>query len=317
MSTSLTRRSAITAGLALGASLAVSSASSAQAATGRSACAPVSAGITRLQWTGIALSSRQYPAMKEFTEKALGLTAVSTSEEFSVFALPNGNLFELYGPKAPQYPWRTSTTSTAVGFDSSSLPTAEAALSHHGARWVSRIYEFPGAGAGGTDYRFRFFRAPDDRVYGVAQSNFDPHQPVAAGATGSAGINKLQWTGIDLTAGQYIRMREFTDRGLGLNALSTVTEFTVFGTENGNLFELYGPKAPQYPWRTSHKSIAMGFNTIDLDAAMRHLERHGAKWVSGVYVVPGAGAGGTDYRFRLFRAPDNRVYGVAQSNATS
>ncbi|MEV7389155.1 hypothetical protein [Streptomyces sp. NPDC091215] len=317
MSRFLNRRSAITAGLALGVTLAVTGTAVTQAATTHTTNTAHSAGITRLQWTGVALTSKQYPAMEKFTEKALGLKVLASSKEFSVFGAPNGNLFELYGPKAPQYPWRTSTTSTAIGFDSTNLKTAGKVLERHGAHWVSSVYTFPGAGAGGTDYRFRFFRAPDHRIYGVAQSNFDPSQPVPDSATGPAGINKLQWSGIDLTAGQYAKMKHFTNRALGLSVLSHTTQFSVFGTKNGNLFELYGPKAPQYPWRTNSKSIAMGFNTINLDKAMVRLEQNGAKWVSRVYVVPGAGVGGTDYRFRLFRAPDNRIYAIAQSNATS
>ncbi|WP_157857542.1 hypothetical protein [Streptomyces yerevanensis] len=47
------------------------------------------------------------------------------------------------------------------------------------------------------------------------------------------------------------------------------------------------------------------------------LEQNGAKWVSPVHVVAGAGRGGTDYRFRFFRAPDNRIYSIAQSDITS
>ncbi|MGC9543975.1 VOC family protein [Streptomyces sp. UG1] len=120
-----------------------------------------------------------------------------------------------------------------------------------------------------------------------------------------------------MTTRQYPAMKEFAQKALDLDLVSSSEEFSVFTTSNGNLFELYGPKAPQYPWRTSPTSIAFGFNTTNLDKAMTQLQNNGAEWVSTVQVVPGAGAGGSDYRFRLFRAPDNRVYAISQSNTTS
>ncbi|MFF3376699.1 hypothetical protein ACFYXF_27565 [Streptomyces sp. NPDC002680] len=320
MTTLFTRRTAIAGALVIGVSLTATTLALASAETGPSTkrTAPTAdAGTTRLQWGAVALTARQYPAMKEFAQKALGLNLVNSSEEFSVFTTPNGNLFELYGPKAPQYPWRTSPTSTAIGFDSTDLDAAEKTLQANGAKWASTVQVVPGAGADGGDYRFRLFRAPDNRVYAIAQSGTDPRQPVSDEDTGAAGINKLQWGAVALTAEQYPTMKKLAANGLGLTPLNEAKQFSVFGTENGALFELYGPKAPQYPWRASPTSIAFGFNTTNLDKAMTQLQNNGAEWVSTVQVVPGAGAGGSDYRFRLFRAPDNRVYAISQSNATS
>ncbi|WP_149823982.1 VOC family protein [Streptomyces tailanensis] len=316
MSTSLTRRTALTAGLALGASLAVANSTAAQAATRHTADATDSAGVTRLQWTGLGVTSEQYTVMKEFTEKALDLTLITSADEFAVFRTPNSSLFELYGPKAPHYgPWHTSAMAMAIGFDAPSLEAAESALERVGAPTASDILVFPGAGGGGTDYRARFFLAPDNRFYGVAQSNI-PNDPVPESATGAAGINRLQWGAVAVTAHQHAKMRTFAQQGLGLDIVDETPQFSAFGAQNGSMFELYGPEAPQYPWRTRSTSIAMGFNTIDLHKSMAHLEQNGAKWVSPVHVIPGAGGDGTDYRFRFFRAPDNRVYSIAQSNIT-
>jgi hypothetical protein len=191
-----------------------------QAATKRlSTDAKDSAGITRLQWSAVALTAEQYPVMKKFAEKALGLALVFSSAEFAVFSAPDGTLFELYGPEAPPVPWRTGPTSAAVGFDARNLAMAGRVLERNGARWVSPVHVIPGVGAGGTNLRYRLFRAPDNRVYKLAQTNADPDEQVSESAAGSAGITKLDFAGVSLTSEQFPRMKEFVEDGLGLSTL--------------------------------------------------------------------------------------------------
>jgi hypothetical protein len=312
LSTDFTRRTAVTAGLALGVSLAATTSTVAQAATKRlPADAKDSAGITRLQWSAVALTAEQYPVMKEFTEKALGLALVFSSAEFAVFSAPDGTHFELYGPKAPPAPWRTGTSSAALGFDAKNLVTAGRVLERNGARRVSPVHVLPGAGAGATSLRYCFFRAPDNRVYRLAQTNADVDE-VSESAAGPAGIKRLDFAGVSLTSEQFPRMKAFVEDGLGLgtlilDGLGDVPEYSIFLAENRSRLELYGPAAPQLPWRTGPTSMAMGFKSFDLDKAMANLEQNGAEWVTPIFVY--------DNRFRFFRAPDDRVYSISETPA--
>ncbi|MFE9445356.1 VOC family protein [Streptomyces sp. NPDC006602] len=314
MSAHFTRRSAVAAGLALGVSLAATTPTLAQAATKRlSTDAEDSAGITRLQWSAVALTAEQYPVMKEFTEKALGLALVFSSAEFAVFSAPDGTLFELYGPKAPPAPWRTGTASAALGLDARNLAMAGKVLERNGARRVSPVHVLRGAGAGGTNLRYCFFRAPDNRVYRLAQTNADPDEQVSESAAGAAGIKGLDFGGVSLTSEQFPRMKAFVEDGLGfstliLDGLGDIPEYGIFLAENRSRFELYGPAAPQLPWRTGPTSMAMGFKSFDLDKAMANLEQNGAEWVTPIFVY--------DNRFRFFRAPDNRIYSISETPAT-
>jgi catechol 2,3-dioxygenase-like lactoylglutathione lyase family enzyme len=312
MSAHFTRRTAVSAGLALGASLAATSTVAQAATNSLSRDAGDSAGITRLQWSAVALTAEQYPVMKEFTEKALGLKLVSSSVEFAVFRAPDGTRFELYGPKAPQAPWRTGTTSAALGFDARNLARAGKVLERNGARRVSPVHVLPGEGAKGTSLRYSFFRAPDNRVYRLAQTNADADEQVSESAAGPAGIKQLDFAGVSLTSEQVPRMKEFVEDGLGLSALildglGDIPEYSIFLAENRSRFELYGPAAPQLPWRTGPTSMAMGFKSFDLDQAMAHLEQNGAVWVTPIFVY--------DNRFRFFRAPDGRVYSISETTS--
>ncbi|MFJ8111722.1 VOC family protein [Streptomyces sp. NPDC096132] len=314
MSTHLSRRTALAAGAALGATLVAAAPALTQAATEQSSAgAADSAGITRLQWSGVALTAEQYPEMKGFTEKALGLELVSSAKDFAAFGAPDGTRFELFGPKAPRSLWRTGATSVAVGFEAMDLEAAGRVLERNGARWVSPVEVTQGAGAGGTPLRLRYFRAPDGRVYRLAQTNADPDRPVAESATGPAEIMKLDFTGIALTDEQFPAMNEFAERALGftkleLAELAGMPQFTIYLAENGrSRFELYGPEAPKLPWWTDPTSSVRGFKSFDLDKAMANLERNGAEWVTPVLQY--------DNRFRFFRAPDGRVYSISETVA--
>ncbi|MFF3380684.1 hypothetical protein ACFYXF_48045 [Streptomyces sp. NPDC002680] len=313
MSAHFTRRTAVSAGLALGVSLAATSTVAQAATKGLPTDAKDSAGITRLQWSAVALTAEQYPVMKEFTEMALGLALVFSSAESAVFSAPDGTLFELCGPKAPPAPWRTGTTSAALGFDVRNLATAGKVLERNGARRVSPVRVLPGEGAGGTSLRYCFFRAPDNRVYRLAQTNADADEQVSESAAGPAGIKQLDFAGISLTSEQVPRMKEFVEDGLGLSALildglGDIPEYSIFLAENRSRFELYGPAAPQLPWRTGPTSMAMGFKSFHLEEAMANLEQNGAEWVTPIFVY--------DNRFRFFRAPDGRIYSISETRAT-
>lgn len=306
MSTSsLSRRTAMTAGLALG--VALTTATSAVARPATKTPATDATGITGLQWSAVTLTAEQYPAMKVFTEKALGLTLVSGSENWAEYSAPNGSRFALHGPKAPRALRGPGAVSVAVGFDASNLGSAQGVLERSGAGWVSPVQVRRGEGEDGTDLRFRFFRGPDNRIYRIAQTNVDPSRPVPESAAGPAGIQKLDFAAVTLTAEQFPTMREFIARVLGPRTYMDETDFTIFLAENGSRFELYGPTAPQLPWRTDPTSMGMGFKALDLDRAMAHLEQNGAEWVTPVFEY--------DNRFRFFRAPDNRIYSISETAA--
>ncbi len=141
--------------------------------------------LRQLQWTGIDLTSESYAAMRSLFADVFALPALVDSPELSVFVLPNYSMVELYGPKAPQTPWRRF--GVAVGFDCSDIDATVAELTAAGFTLIESfdgmddyaklgitgtkgILTTPDAGKGGGDYRFAFFKAPDGRVYSIAQS---------------------------------------------------------------------------------------------------------------------------------------------------
>ena len=146
---------------------------------------PEDSRVKQIQWTGIDLSSAEFPTMRSLFADTFGLPALVDSPEFAVFAAPNYSMVELYGPAAPKTPWRR--LGVAVGFDCVDLDAMVLRLASAGIVLIQQfdgmddfaklgikaengILTTPNAGKGGGDYRFGFFNGPDHRVYAISQS---------------------------------------------------------------------------------------------------------------------------------------------------
>lgn len=136
-----------------------------------------------------------------------------------------------------------------------------------------------------------------------------------AAATGVA--QQLQWGGVDVTAEQFQPMVDFAANVLGLTPLVQQDNFAVFMNPNGSLFEVYGPGAPDAPWRD--QGVAYGFAVDDIEAVTAKAEAAGVTPLGDAFRVPGAGTDGGDYVGRFFQGPDGRVYSISQTsgNGTS
>ncbi|MFT8462855.1 hypothetical protein [Acetobacter persici] len=125
-------------------------------------------------------------------------------------------------------------------------------------------------------------------------------------------VERLQWNAITVTASQFKPMHDLA-ASLGWYPAVDQKNFAVFVSPNGNLFEIYGPGSPRYAWQEGQGGTATGFLTTDLNVALANIKAHGGKLLGDVKVVPHAGVNGGDYGFQLFRAPDGRIYAIAQN----
>lgn len=135
----------------------------------------------------------------------------------------------------------------------------------------------------------------------------------AQATAAAAPAQQLQWTAIDLDAEHFKGMRDLAVNALGLHPLVDQPNFAVFAAPNGSLFEIYGPGSPDYAWRHGQGGLSVGFLTADIGAALKDIQKSGGALVGDLKIFPHAGLDGGDYAFQLFKAPDNRVYAIAQA----
>ncbi|WP_158994196.1 VOC family protein [Mucilaginibacter sp. L196] len=119
---------------------------------------------SRLQWSAVELNDQQYKAMYHQAKNIFHMHAVVDQPNFSVFAFPNGSLFELYGPGSPARPWKNGTNGFAVGFAVDDIQAAIKELKNAGDELLGDVQ------SAGPNYKYQFFRAPDGRVYAISQS---------------------------------------------------------------------------------------------------------------------------------------------------
>jgi predicted enzyme related to lactoylglutathione lyase len=121
-------------------------------------------GIT---WHAITLEPEQFDATKKLMTDAFGLTPAMEMEGFTMFAMPNGTMLELYLPQAtPAYGYNGSV---AFGFRVDDVEAASRAAEAAGCELLGQITRTDQPGFEG--YAFRHFRGLDGRVYGLNEWN--------------------------------------------------------------------------------------------------------------------------------------------------
>jgi hypothetical protein len=90
------------------------------------------------------------------------------------------------------------------------------------------------------------------------------------------------------------------------------SNLAAFASSNGSIFEIYGPGAPEAEWQHGQAGVVTGFLTPDIRATAKAIQEGGVL-VGNLHVASHFGLDGGDYAFRLYRAPDGRLYALAQN----
>ena len=123
---------------------------------------------------------------------------------------------------------------------------------------------------------------------------------------------RLQFSAVEVTAEQFIVMRQFVIDALNLHPFLDTPNLVAFHNADGSIYELYGPGSPDAAWRHGQGGMVFGFLTPDIRATSKAVQAAGGELVGDLNVAPHFGADGGDYAYRLYRAKDHRVYALAQ-----
>ena len=115
-------------------------------------------GIT---WVGV--KTDQFAALSAFCRDVLGLSAMSSQADVVVFRLPDGDLFELFGPGSREPPAQFAAYRVVCGFRVGDIEGARRELQGAGVELLGDIHRDIQSG-----YAWQHFRGPDGLVYELA-----------------------------------------------------------------------------------------------------------------------------------------------------
>jgi hypothetical protein len=119
--------------------------------------------IKGIIWLGTRTD--RFDAMTTFCRDQLGLAQRLLEPGFAVFDLPNGDVFEVFGP---QQDLNTFMSHPVAGFLVDDIEAARAELEAQGIEFIGPI-------EGDTDdYKWTHFRAPDGFIYELTYSTGHP-----------------------------------------------------------------------------------------------------------------------------------------------
>jgi len=116
--------------------------------------------ISMIRWHAVKVNESQYQAWKKLGTKTLGLKLLMEWPDIMMFDLPDGSIFEVYGPKAKHPAYFFDRNEVVIGFRVDDIERASAELESTGCELLGKIVEFKG-------YKYRHFRGPDGRTYGL------------------------------------------------------------------------------------------------------------------------------------------------------
>ncbi len=120
--------------------------------------------IEGISWAGDRTHS--FERQRRFVEQILGLSVAHEASDFVVFKLPNGDTFEIFGPRAPNPPEQFSRNEIVIGFRVDDIDRAREELSSAGIELLGPIQQDRPGG-----HAWQHFRAPDGKVYELC---YDP-----------------------------------------------------------------------------------------------------------------------------------------------
>jgi hypothetical protein len=115
--------------------------------------------IKGIVWLGTRTD--RFEQMTDFCSNLLGLSQRSLEPGFAVFEMPNGDLFEVFGP---QQPMNAFMAHPVAGFLVDDITAARAEMEERGIEFIGPIHEDT------PDYKWTHFRAPDGFVYELTYS---------------------------------------------------------------------------------------------------------------------------------------------------
>jgi len=113
-------------------------------------------------------------------------------------------------------------------------------------------------------------------------------------------VRGIRWLGTPTT--RYVETVSFARDVLGLKLTLEQDEFAVFETENGDTFEVFGPKGIADGHEFMVAPVA-GFEVDDVGAARREMEAKGITFIGEVHE-------GTTSAWSHFYGPDGHVYEI-------
>jgi catechol 2,3-dioxygenase-like lactoylglutathione lyase family enzyme len=110
----------------------------------------------------------------------------------------------------------------------------------------------------------------------------------------------IRWVGA--SAGDFLALRTFVVDVLGLQVRHEEDDFLVADAENGDRFEVFGPRAPRPDRQFDRSPVMAGFLVDNIEAARETLA--GAEGTE----LLGALQGDDRYKWQHFRAPDGIAF---------
>jgi predicted enzyme related to lactoylglutathione lyase len=115
-------------------------------------------GIT---WHAITLQADQFGATKKLLTEVFGLTPAIEEDGWTLFPMSNGTILDLYAPQAiPAYGFNEG--GMVFGFRVEDIEAASEELAEAGCELLGEITRIED-----MNYRYRHFKGPDGRVYGI------------------------------------------------------------------------------------------------------------------------------------------------------
>jgi hypothetical protein len=119
--------------------------------------------IKGIVWLGTR--TEQFDQMAGFCRDLLGLSQRLLEPGFAVFEMPNGDVFELFGPQQSENQFMTHPV---AGFLVDDIVGARRELEAQGIEFIGPIQ------GDSEDYKWTHFRAPDGFVYELTYSTAHP-----------------------------------------------------------------------------------------------------------------------------------------------
>jgi hypothetical protein len=117
-------------------------------------------------------------------------------------------------------------------------------------------------------------------------------------------LEGITWHALTLQANEFGPTKKLLIEVFGLRPAIEEDDYTTFPMSNGTILELYAPEAiPAYGFNDG--GMVFGFRVDDIEAASEELAEAGCELLGEI-----TGNEQMNYRYRDFRGPDGRVYGI-------
>ena len=111
--------------------------------------------VDGIGWLGTRTGKWQ--EMVNFAEEVLGLAPSYKEQDFAVYELPDGSLFEVFGPSDKDHPFMVAPV---AGFLVEDVATARTEMEAHGVEFIGPIHDVGTAA-------WSHFRGPDGNIYEI------------------------------------------------------------------------------------------------------------------------------------------------------